>query len=127
MERNDLIDQTIFDDLDKLRKETQDLLSDMRRAIAKINADVVRLLRENNEVVKNCLATAKATATQTKNYKSTMENVEDTLLNVLVAIRQNEYLQAWYPPQKGHPAMKVIGTHPLHQKESAQILCALPT
>jgi hypothetical protein len=37
---------------------------------------------------------------------------EETLLNVLHAIRQNEYLQAWSPPQNGYPALKVVGTHP---------------
>ena len=38
--------------------------------------------------------------------------IEETLMNVLLAIRQNEYLQAWYPEQHGHPAMKVAGIHP---------------
>lgn len=42
----------------------------------------------------------------------TNESVNDALLNVLVAIRQNEYLQAYYPEQKGIPAMKIVGNHP---------------
>lgn len=37
---------------------------------------------------------------------------DDTLLNVLLAIRQNEYLQAYYPAQHGYPEMKLTGTHP---------------
>jgi hypothetical protein len=41
-----------------------------------------------------------------------VQGAEDTLLNVLVAIRQNEALQAWYPPQQGYPEMKVVGSHP---------------
>lgn len=44
--------------------------------------------------------------------KHTNENVEEILGNVLLAIRQNEYLQAWYPPQQEHPEMKVVGIHP---------------
>lgn len=39
-------------------------------------------------------------------------NCSETLLNVLVAIRQNEYLQAYYPEQKGYPEQKVAGVHP---------------
>jgi len=45
-------------------------------------------------------------------------NVEDTLMNVLLAIRQNEYLQAHYPAQCGAKEMMVVGTHPLaHKRE----------
>ena len=40
------------------------------------------------------------------------QSTEDTLLNVLLAIRQNEYLQANYPEQHGYPEMKVVGSHP---------------
>lgn len=40
------------------------------------------------------------------------EAVEDTLLNVLLAIRQNEFLHAWYPAQGGHQEQKVVGSHP---------------
>ena len=38
-------------------------------------------------------------------------STEDALLNVLLAIRQNEYLQAYYPEQHGYQSMKVTGTH----------------
>lgn len=41
------------------------------------------------------------------------EYMEETLRNVFLAIRQNEYLQAWYPAQQGHPQMKVVGPHPI--------------
>ena len=50
-------------------------------------------------------------------YLNTLEksnaNVEETLINVLLAIRQNEYLQAWYPAQKGYDEMNVSGRHPV--------------
>jgi hypothetical protein len=41
---------------------------------------------------------------------------EETLTNVLLAIRQCEFLQAWYPPQSGYPAMKITGRHPTQAK-----------
>lgn len=44
-------------------------------------------------------------------------NLEDTVLNVLLAIRQNEYLQAWYPAQHGYDAMKIVGSHPAKTKK----------
>lgn len=40
------------------------------------------------------------------------EMVDETLSNALLAIRQNEYLQAWYPEQQGHPQQKVVGKWP---------------
>lgn len=39
------------------------------------------------------------------------ENVDETLCNVLLAIRQNEYLQAWYPAQLGQKEQKVVGKY----------------
>lgn len=39
------------------------------------------------------------------------ENADETLCNVLLAIRQNEYLQAWYPPQNGELEQKVVGKY----------------
>ena len=47
-----------------------------------------------------------------EDIKKTNEIVEESLCNVLLAIRQNEYLQAWYPAQMGFPEMKVAGRHP---------------
>ena len=38
--------------------------------------------------------------------------IELAISNMLLAIRQNEFLQAWFPAQKGYPAMKVVGKHP---------------
>lgn len=45
-------------------------------------------------------------------YASIAASTEDALLNVLLAIKQNEYLQAYYPEQLGYQAMKVVGSHP---------------
>lgn len=43
--------------------------------------------------------------------------VDESLCNVLLAIRQNEYLQAYYPAQAGYPEMKVTGMHPANIEE----------
>lgn len=47
-----------------------------------------------------------------KSLKDSSSNLEETLANVLLAIKQNEYLQAWYPAQHGYPDLKVTGKHP---------------
>lgn len=47
-----------------------------------------------------------------KEIKTVMECAEETLMNVLMAIRQNEYLQAWYPAQNGLPSKMIVGKHP---------------
>lgn len=46
--------------------------------------------------------------------------VDESLGNVLLAIRQNEYLQAHYPEQHGFKAMKVAGVHPANCSRKAQ-------
>lgn len=45
-----------------------------------------------------------------------MNNVDETLCNVLLAIRQNEYLQAYYPAQNGQPAQMVTGKYAVVNK-----------
>lgn len=48
---------------------------------------------------------------------STMESIDEMMSLILVAIRQNEYLQAYYPAQHGHPAGKYAGLHPAKLEE----------
>lgn len=38
--------------------------------------------------------------------------VDESLGNMLLAIKQNIFLQAWFPEQLGFPEMKVTGRHP---------------
>lgn len=40
-----------------------------------------------------------------------MQTADETLCNVLLAIRQNEFLQAYYPAQNGMPAQRVVGKY----------------
>lgn len=52
------------------------------------------------------------------------QNVDETLCNVLLAIRQNEYLQAWYPPQNGEVEQKVVGKYHTFNKENSYEECS---
>ena len=85
-------------DLNKSVEEMKGKISQMESNLAILFAECRAYLSERSSILQE--------------IKSTNETVSDTLLNVLLAIRQNEYLQAWYPPQKGFDAMKVTGTHP---------------
>jgi len=72
-----------------------------------------------NKNLKECLSLFKEMSRVMKEHREFLERIteaneaaEDTLLNVLLAIRQNDYLQAWYPKQGNHAEMKVVGHHP---------------
>lgn len=41
-----------------------------------------------------------------------MENIDEMMSCILIAVRQNEYLQTYYPAQNGMPAGKYVGIHP---------------
>lgn len=98
------------DEKDELKKE----LASVRREFETMRSNLVKITKSLNELVMGYNKTVSSQDALLKDIKSTNENVEDTLLNVLAAIRQNEYLQAWYPAQKGYPEMKVTGTHPMN-------------
>lgn len=44
------------------------------------------------------------------------EEIEATICNVMIAIKQNSYLQAWYPEQQGIDEGNFSGAHPIVQK-----------
>lgn len=48
---------------------------------------MLKSLREERDILKKAL----------QESNDILQNVDSTLCNVLLAIRQNEYLQAWYP------------------------------
>ena len=100
----------------EMLKKTYSLHQKIESEISTVKKESVSLLHlvnkkfnEQNEVISKCA--------------SVSETTEETLLNVLLAIRQNEYLQAWYPAQHGYPEMKVAGTHPAKLKK--QKVCSV--
>jgi paraquat-inducible protein B len=74
---------------------------------------------ELNEFVKNSLKVLQKInknldefATSVKENANFLREMDETQRNIFLAIRQNEYLQAWYPEQHEFPEMKVVGPHP---------------
>lgn len=122
---------------DKEKKEFKDILQDSydflhesKEEIQKIsstNRQTQKLLIEKFEKQERKVFALIDTLTKKVNHytaeakklRQINEDIEETLTNVLLAIRQNEYLQAWYPSQGGYPEMKVTGNHPIVQKRKS--------
>lgn len=81
--------QALFRKLDvKLNRKLEFFFEKILKAIAKTNIIVLDIKKENSDTRKIV-----------EEGRVLNENVDATLCNVLLAIRQNEYLQAWYPEQ----------------------------
>jgi hypothetical protein len=107
MEKKDL------EDIEKtLKKELVDLGGSLRKDLAGLNKDVRSKLAKIDSFLLDIKKSFKEHLSVMKETLKVNECAEETLGNVLLAIRQNEYLQAWYPEQHGFTSMKVSGKHP---------------
>lgn len=86
----------------------KDLVSEKQAAfLAEINKALVKISKCTNEIFK---LMKEIKQDKSENYKLmrkvvyTNECVSQTLCNVLLAIRQNEYLHPWYPKNGREPA-----------------------
>ncbi len=70
------------------------------------------LLEIQKNLYINCKDMVEILSFNIKKTTEILERTEDTVCNVLLAIRQNQFLQAWYPAQKKSPEMHVSGSHP---------------
>lgn len=99
----------------KEHEEFQKFLNESKREIQQMSESQDKFLKEAREVFKDFMHKLVSHDKRLKKLTEINSYVEDTLGNVLLAIRQNEYLQAWYPEQKGHPEMNVVGRHPTQE------------
>lgn len=90
---------TLFEDLKKAYQKTNALEEKFAKAIRK-SITFMNKFTENSE--KQLEVMEKVVVINS--------NAEETLCNVLLAIRQNQALQPWYPPQKGEPEKYVVGS-----------------
>lgn len=111
----------------KIKDEITNNISQVKRDFKNINSEfksmnseIKKFIAESSNSIKNCTSSIQKHEKYLKDLRTTNQNVEETLLNVLLAIRQNEYLQAWSPEQKGYPEMKVVGIHPIKIKENTK-------
>ena len=103
------VDADIYSYMDIIEKKTNKTLEGIENKVdlclEKVLEDITKTLTKINNMIKQ-------TKVEHENTKKAVVEVDDNLRNVLLAIRQNEYLQAWYPEQAGFPEMKVVGKHP---------------
>ena len=97
--------------LASISRETRALGRELRSLI-NTKAAIELLIRRNEDLTKVVLETVKQHQKSLDAMKKACDTTDETLCNVLLAIRQNEYLQAWYPATKGYQEMKVTGVHP---------------
>ena len=98
--------------VEDLVKKSNTTMAEMRRSFHRISSSCEKTSQENYESIQFMLKEFKSFSEIFTSMKNTLENVDETLGNVLLAIRQNEFLQAHYPAQHGYPEMKVTGKHP---------------
>jgi len=103
----------------------QELKESVDSRIAEMNRNVSAFMDKSRKILSRVEETVVDNHLLIKEYHMFLDqlshsnhNLEETLLNVLLAIRQNEYLQAWYPAQNGCKEMKVTGQHPAKTKEN---------
>jgi len=100
-------------------KDIKDLCKNAEVLFEKSNSLYVKIEEEMSDMKKENIALLRLVHKEFDSQdailhelKKMTASTDDTLLNVLLAIRQNEYLQAYYPAQNGFPEMKVVGMHP---------------
>jgi lipoate synthase len=81
----------------KVLQKARVILKAMSEKEEKILERIKVVLFNHGETLEECL--------------KVMNNVDETLCNVLLAIRQNEFLQAYYPAQNGQPSQMVTGRY----------------
>lgn len=105
----------------------EEILNDFTKDARKIFNDLNVFLKKSISYMEEKLEKNSTTILEMKkiltSYEERMVKIteiniaaEETLTNVLLAIRQNEYLQAWYPAQAGYPDLKITGRHPNQAK-----------
>lgn len=64
---------------------------------------------KDEKTLQNCFETL-------QNICRVNEEIEATICNVMIAIKQNSFLQAWYPEQQGINEGLFSGPHPIVQE-----------
>lgn len=99
----------------------QSYLRNFDTDISRLNNNVDRYTKSCEKLWIDIRKTLKEQSESLKEIANTNSNIDETQCNVLLAIRQNEYLQAQYEAQHGYSAMKVIGTHPCKIKNKNKV------
>lgn len=98
---------------DKIKREIRSIFRDPEIMNLLLDNQSAHLTRFNKKTYTLFEKKVGKMSASLKEIEEDIAIMEETMRNVLLAIRQNEYLQAWYPAQQGSPEMKVVGSHPV--------------
>lgn len=90
-------------------KQLNDEFKEHRKMLTHINDTNKKALKNANASLDGCLF-------MLEQIMKVHEEIQATICNVMLAIKQNSYLQAWYPEQQGIEAGHFSGPHPIVQK-----------
>ena len=89
----------------------------LRNKYEKTLTETRTMIKANNDIFNKFYKFASSHEKYLNEIARKMIDIEETIDNVFLAIRQNEFLQAHYPAQHGYADMKIIGKHPAKLKE----------
>lgn len=88
----------------------------MENRFSKLESSLESSSKKNTQILTEIVKKFSSHSDFLEEVLESMKTIDETLCNVLLAIRQNEYLQAYYPAQSGFQELKVSGIHPANVK-----------
>lgn len=92
--------------------ERAQIVKEVESSAQNIRMQVNKLCNDTEETFAKILATFRAHEDILGGILAKMTTIDEMMSCVLVAVRQNEYLQTYYPAQHGFPEGKYVGIHP---------------
>lgn len=100
------------DDFTQIVSLVTQTMDDLRKQMQCIKRDTSKYTQECTQQVDDIWKVLKSYSEVFEESNRIAESSNEVLGAVLLAIRQNEYLQAYYPEQHGFKAGKYTGQHP---------------
>lgn len=100
-------------------KERKLMLAAQRGVLKKARAILAAMHKKELKTLQRLDQRFQDQSSVLENFLNVAKNCDETLCNVLLAIRQNEYLQAYYPAQNGQKDQMVVGKYVVEKNRGA--------
>lgn len=110
--------KTLEEQFASIEEKNEKSIKEVKDFLKSIKSTVESLIKKNNESMVEVFKMVQSHQKFLDEMQKSFDVVDETMGCILLAVRQNEYLQTWYPEQNGFPAMKACGLHPSKIKES---------
>jgi len=94
-----------------IERNREAMYTGQRHVLQKARAILAGMGKKEEKLFERIQGVMEGHVTVLQDILSVNRNVDETLCNVLMAIRQNEYLQAYYPSQNGLEDQHVVGKY----------------